>query len=176
MAISDVRSKIKAGIWQAVAQSGVDVSVLSQDDANRLVDAITEQTLSTIDDLLSEQVAQPAADDLEDDSEEILWEGRPFLSVSVSYQITSERVRIVEGLLSKARRDIELVRIQDIDHHQNLTERTLNIGDVTIFSHDPGDPEVTLNNVRAPSEVHEILRRAMLRARKKYNVSFREEM
>jgi uncharacterized membrane protein YdbT with pleckstrin-like domain len=79
-------------------------------------------------------------------------------------------------LLSKARRDIELVRIQDIDHHQILTERTLNIGDVTISSHDPSDPQVTLNNIRDPSQVHEILRRAMLKARKKYNVSFREEM
>lgn len=176
MAISDVRSTIKAGIWQAVAQSGVDVSVLSQGDANKLVDAITEQTLTTIDELFNEQTIKPAADDLDEDSEDILWEGRPFLSVSVYYQITSERVRIVEGLLSKARRDIELVRIQDIDHTQNLTERTLNIGDVTIASHDPGDPEITLNNVRNPSEVHEILRRAMLKARKKYNVSFREEM
>ncbi|GAB4454283.1 MAG: hypothetical protein Kow0031_36350 [Anaerolineae bacterium] len=178
MAISDVRSRIKAGVWQAVAQSGVDVSALSPDDANKLVDAITEQTLAAIDDLIGEQAAQTAAGelDVDVDDEEVLWEGRPFLSLSVYYQITSERVRIVEGLLSKTRRDIELVRIQDIDHSQNLTERTLNIGDVTVTSHDTSDPEVTLYNVTDPREVHEILRRAMLKARKKYNVSFREEM
>ncbi len=178
MAISDVRSKIKAAIWQAVAQSGVDVSSLPANDANKLVDVIAEQTLATIDELLGEQTPKQAARAVEDDDddEEVLWEGRPFLSISVSYQITSERVRIVEGLLGKTRRDIELVRIQDIDHSQNLTERTLNIGDVTITSHDTSDPEITLNNVGNPAEVHEILRRAMLKARKKYNVSFREEM
>ncbi len=105
-----------------------------------------------------------------------MWEGRPYLSMSVRYQITSERVRIVEGILSKERRDIELVRIQDIDHKQNITERTLNMGDVYIRSHDVTDPEIMLNNVTVPAEVHEILRRAVLKAWGKHNMSYREEM
>jgi uncharacterized membrane protein YdbT with pleckstrin-like domain len=94
----------------------------------------------------------------------------------VHYQITDERVRLTEGLLGKEREDIELVRIQDIDHKQNLTERMLNIGDVYIRSHDASQPEVVLNNVSNPMEVHEVLRRALLKARKKYNLSYREEM
>ena len=92
------------------------------------------------------------------------------------YEVTNERVKVVEGLLGKERYDVELVRIQDLDHKQNLTERTLNIGDVFIRSHDPGKPELTLHNISNPAEVHEILRRAMLKARKKYNLSYREEM
>ena len=82
----------------------------------------------------------------------------------------------MEGILGKERYDIELVRIQDVDHKQNLAERTLNIGDVKINSHDPTYPEVVLYNVSDPIEVHEILRRAILKARKKYNLSYREEM
>ena len=105
-----------------------------------------------------------------------LWEGRPFLSLRLYYQITSERVRITEGILGKEREDIELVRIQDIDHKQNLTERLLNLGDIYIRSHDPSQPEVVLNNVSNPMEVHEILRQALLKARKRYNLSYREEM
>ncbi len=98
------------------------------------------------------------------------------MSLRVHYKITSERVRLTEGLLGKEREDIELVRIQDVDHKQNLTERMLNIGDVYIRSHDPSHPEVVLQNVTNPMEVHEILRRAVLKARKKYNLSYREEM
>ena len=125
---------------------------------------------------LFDQAAGNSTSDFDDEVEEILWEGRPFLSIGVRYKITNERVRIVEGLLGKERRDIELVRIQDVDHKQNLTERAFNIGDVFIRSHDESDPQIMLNNVTNPEEVHEILRRAVLKARKKYNMSYREEM
>ena len=55
-------------------------------------------------------------------------------------------------------------------------ERFLNVGDILIKSSDPTLPEVTLNNVRFVTEVHEILRKAMLDARKKYRYSVQEEM
>jgi uncharacterized membrane protein YdbT with pleckstrin-like domain len=98
------------------------------------------------------------------------------LSISEHYVITNERVRIVRGLLGKDREDIELVRIQDIDHSQTLRERALNVGDITIRSHDTSHPTLVLNNVRDVQEVHEILRRAVLNARKKYKITFQEEM
>ena len=181
MSLSEVQAKIKASIWQAVAQSGVDVSGLAQEEMDKLVGAITEGVLKEIDDVFSQASGTPisvsaAPVDVDDDDEVILWEGRPFLSLTVHYQITNERVRVVEGLLGKERDDIELVRIQDVDHKQTLTERALSIGDVYIRSHDPSRPELTLNNVSNPSEVHEILRRAILKARRKYNLSYREEM
>jgi uncharacterized membrane protein YdbT with pleckstrin-like domain len=106
----------------------------------------------------------------------VLWQGRPFLSVSIHYQITNERIRIIEGVFAKERRDIELVRVQDIDHKQNMTERALNIGDVFIHSRDKTDPEIVLNNISNPQEVHEILRRAVLDARQKHGIRYREEM
>lgn len=181
MSLSEMRAKMNACIWQAVAQSGVDISVLPQEEVDKLVGAIAEGVLTEIDDILSEATGKPASApvtqvDDDDEIEKILWEGRPFLSISVFYQITNERVRVVEGLLGKVRRDLELVRIQDIDHKQNLTERALNIGDVFIRSHDVTDPEIALNNVSNPADVHEIVRRAVLKARQKHNMSYREEM
>ena len=175
MSLSEVRAKIKGNIWQAIAKSGVNVSALPQAEMDKLVAAITEGMLSEVDGLF-DQAAGNSTSDFDDEVEEILWEGRPFLSIGVRYKITNERVRIVEGLLGKERRDIELVRIQDVDHKQNLTERAFNIGDVFIRSHDESDPQIMLNNVTNPEEVHEILRRAVLKARKKYNMSYREEM
>ncbi len=180
MALPEVQTKIKARVWQAIAQSGVDVSTLPQEDVDKLVGTITDGMLVEVDALLSEASGQPAAqvnspiDD--DDEEQILWEGRPFLSLRVHYQITNERVRIVEGLLGKEREDIELVRIQDVDHKQNMGERLFNMGDIYIRSHDPSRPETVLENVTDPEQVHEILRRAILKARKKHNLSYREEM
>ncbi len=182
MSVPEMRAKIKAGIWQAVAQSGVDVSALPQEEMDKLVGAITEGLLKEIDDVLSQTSGRPAStpaeqvDEEDDDGETVLWEGRPYLSLKVHYQITDERVRVVKGLLGKERFDVELVRIQDVDHKQNLTERALNIGDIYIRSHDPTYPELTLDNVSNPEEIHEILRRAILKARKKHKLSYREEM
>lgn len=182
MSLAETRAKIKAGIWQAVARSGVDVSALPQEEMDKLVGAITEGVLKEVDDLLGETTGTPAfaakasPDDVDDDIEKVLWEGRPYLSISVQYQITNERVRIIEGTLMKERRDIELIRIKDVDHSQSLTERAFSIGDIYIHSADPSDPEVVLSNVSNPVEVHEILRRAVLKARKKHKFTLREEL
>lgn len=173
--IPEMQSRLKASIWRAVAKSGADVSGVSSADMDRLVQTISDNVLQELDDVFDKATGRPAFDH-DEDEEKILWEGRPFLSLGTYYQITSERVRIIEGVFGKERRDIELVRVQDIDHKQNLAERTLNIGDVFITSHDINDPNVVLSNVTDPADVHEILRRAMLKARKKYNVGFREEM
>lgn len=45
-----------------------------------------------------------------------------------------------------------------------------------VSSHDPSDPQVVLRNVADPLEVHEIIRRAVLEARKKHRLYYQEEM
>lgn len=181
MSLSEMQATVKASIWQAIARSGVDLSVLSQEDTNRLVAAIAETVLKDMDEFLGQASAKAlstAGPVVEEDeyAETILWQGRPFLSIGVHYTITSQRVRISEGVLGKTREDIELVRIQDLDYTQGLTERALNIGDITIRSQDPSHPVLVLNNVPNPGQVHEILRRAVLKARKEHGLTFREEM
>ena len=52
----------------------------------------------------------------------------------------------------------------------------LNVGDIVISSSDPSTPEAILQNVMNPQQVHEILRRAMLEARKRFRYSVQEEM
>jgi hypothetical protein len=184
MSLDQPKTKVVARIWQSIAQSGVSVSSIPQDQLNTLVNAIADGVLVAVDDLFedaglpSRQYAQQelGASLKSDDQEQVLWEGRPFLSIATFYQITNQRVRVVRGLLGKERDDIELIRIQDLDLDQSLGERFLNVGDIVIKSSDPTLPEVTLNNVRFASEVHEILRKGMLEARKKYRYSVQEEM
>lgn len=182
MSIKEAQARIKARVWQSVAQTDLDLSALDKATLESFVDLVTESALLEIDselDMAKLAAPQPeAADEEEDDEfgEKILWQGRPFLSLVMDYTVTNERIKITSGLLGKAHENVELIRIQDIDHSQTFGERMLKIGDITIRSHDPSHPEIVLRNVQDPSNVYEILRRAVLDARKRHNFSYREEM
>jgi membrane protein YdbS with pleckstrin-like domain len=182
MPANDSRDRIRTSIWKAIARSEIDLTALPSEEVDRLVDLVTGAAILEMDEYMDHQTEkdQDAAEHFypmgDDDQEKVLWKGRPLLSISEHYVITNERVRIVRGLLGKDREDIELIRIQDIDHSQSLPERAVNVGDITIRSHDSSHPSIVLNNVRNVQEVHEILRRAVLNARKQYKITFQEEM
>ncbi|MHB0874890.1 MAG: PH domain-containing protein [Anaerolineae bacterium] len=180
--LQESKANITSRIWQSIAQSGVEVSSIPREQMQVLVSAVADGVLLAMDDMLTDvglpQRAPEATAALAADrpDEGILWQGRPLLSLVENYLITTQRVRVVKGLLGKDREDTELVRIQDIDHKQTLGERVLNVGDIFIRSSDPSDPEIVLRNVTDPEKVHEIIRKAMIEARKRYRFTFQEEM
>lgn len=176
--VEEVRSKVTARVWQSIAQSGVEVSSIPTEQLQTLVNSIADGVLVAVNEALA-GVSEPqeVSTATEESNEEvILWEGRPFLSLIETYMLTTDRLRITHGLLTKDREDIELVRVEDVDHTQNLSERVLNLGDIVVRSHDPSAPEVILRNVTNPMEVHEMIRRAVLDARKRHRLTFQEEM
>ena len=180
MSIEQIKTRARERIWKSIAQSGTPVTSIPQEEMDVIINAILDGVMVLIDESL-EDAGLPgrqelAADPALDSDERILWEGRPFLSIVTHYEITTERVRIIHGLLGRSRDDIELIRIQDIDFEQSVTERALGIGDIVIRSADPSLPETRLNNVKEPEKVHETLRRAMLQARKRFRYSVQEEM
>ena len=174
MTLEQNRARVVAAVWQAIAQSGVDLSSVPREEQDRLVATIADNLLSTVNQMLDEVAPQVSAE--VSGEERVLWEGRPFLSITERYVVTTERVRIYRGLIGRTVDDIELVRLQDIDFTQNAGERILGIGDIHLRGADPSTPEVTLRNVHQPEEVRELIRRAWLDARKRYGVSFREQM
>lgn len=177
MSIEQTRAKVIASIWQAVAQSGVDLAAIPREQVEKLVGEIANATMLTMNDVMSELPKPKANVDLEDDkSEKLLWEGRPFLSLIESYMLTNERIRITRGLVGRDYENFELIRVQDLDYSQGLSERMLGIGDIHIKGADPSNPEIVLRNIPKPAEVYEILRRAWLAARKAHGLVFREEM
>ena len=179
MSIKSSHSRIKARIWEAIAKSEIDLSAVPDKDVDALVEVVTDAALIEIDREMGEASpleSVPQAGDVLDGDEIVLWSGRPFLSIVTEFVITNERVRIISGLVGKDREDIELIRIQDIDQKQRFGDRLLQIGDIRIYSHDRSDPQVTLYNIRDHEEVHEILRRAVLKARKRHGLIYREEM
>lgn len=186
MSVEQIQAKVTASVWQAIAHSGLDLSGVDREKLNKLVDVVVDAALEEVDGQLGQlQKAQraqtvdseqftPGAE--EDEKEVLLWEGRPFLSLTVNYIITNERVRVIQGLIGKDYEDVELVRVQDVDFKQSVTERLMSLGDVVINSHDPSHPKLVLQNIQNPKEVHEILRRAVINARKKNRLVYREEM
>jgi hypothetical protein len=179
MSIEETRERVRSRVWQSIASSGVSVNAIPKEQLDTLVNAIVDGVLVAVDQEF-DQAGLPAQQDANvaplNDEEKVLWEGRPFLSLTTHYQITTERVRARYGLLGRDLDDIELIRIQDLDRTQGISERVLDLGDIQILSADPSRPKLTLRNVAEPDKVHEILRRAMLEARKKFRYSVQEEM
>jgi hypothetical protein len=179
MAIEQVRARIIASVWQAVAQSGVDLSTIPQEQQEKLVGKIADSLMVTMDGILDEVTPEPQPVEIETaqpEGERILWKGRPFMSLTETYIITNERLKIVRGLLSRDIENYELIRIQDIDLSQGISERMLGIGDINIAGQDPSQGKITLRNVHKPEQVYEIMRQAWLEARKRHGLQFREYM
>ena len=177
MSIDKLRAQVISSIWQAIAQSGVDLSSVSQDQQEKLVGKIADGVMVTMDSIMEEEMPLTTTEDEVDELDErVLWKGRPFLSLVENYTITSERLKISTGLVSRHVENFELIRIQDIDFKQGMGERMIGIGDINIRGHDPSNPDILLRNVSKPEEVYEILRKAWLDARKRHGLQFREYM
>lgn len=178
MSVEKINALVKGSVWKGIAQSGVNLGAVSPEDQTRMVEGITTSVLKAVDDVLEEthQAQQKEVKLALDDEEKILWEGRPYLSLVEYYTVTTERIKIVKGLFGKETENIELIRIQDIDLSQNLSERVFNIGDIQIRGADASSPQIILRNVSDPQKVYEVLRKAWLAARKRYGLQFREMM
>jgi len=176
--IDKARAQLTGSIWQAIAQSGVDMSTVPQDQQEKLVSKIADSLMVTMDAILGEAIPQTAPEEEEQDElgERVLWQGRPFLSLVENYTLTTERLKVITGLVSRHVENYELIRFQDIDFKQGLTERMMGIGDIHIHGQDPSNPEIILRNIPDPDKVYEIMRRAWLESRKKHGLQFREYM
>lgn len=118
--------------------------------------------------------------------EKLLWEGKPSAIAdaikekgglnSTTYKVTSERVIIESGLLSKKHEEIELYKVKDIRVSQSMNQRIMKIGQVEIVSVDPTSPVYTLKDVKNPNELKETIRTAVKEAKKASGVSFREQV
>lgn len=176
MSIEQYRARMKSAVWKAIASSGIDISSLSPEQQATIVDAMADESLTVLNDILDEIYKNESGQPQLEGEETIIWEGRPFLSLVESYIITSERIKISTGLIGKDFENFELVRIQDIDVSQAVGDRILGLGDIHIRGADPSSPLVTLRNINNPNQVYELLRKAWLAARKRYGLIFREEM
>ena len=177
MSIEQTRAKVIASVWQAIAQSKVDLASVPQAEQEKLVSKIADTAIVTMNDLLDEiPTTELPGPEGEVADELTLWKGRPFLSLVETYVLTSERIKIVKGLLSRDIENFELIRVQDIDISQGVSERIFGVGDITLRGQDASKPTIVLRNISNPEEVYETIRKAWLEARKRYGLQFREYM
>lgn len=177
----EVRNTVTSQFYQSLAESGVNVDAIPQAQLQAVVNALADGVFAALDGIESEgDRAIGAASALQNDDpgaeEVLLWSGRPFLSIGIRYELTSQRIRVIRGLLGRSIEEIELVRVRDTTVHQHVGERALNVGDVTIVSNDPSNPEYTLNNITNPADVRELIRRATMTEKQRRGLAYREEM
>lgn len=166
-----LRSQFSDHFYRSLDESGVKVDIPPA-QLQALSRAMADGLFAVLDAVEDEGAAAPATTE---EGERVLWTGKPYLSLSTRYELTTQRLRILRGLFGRSLEEIDLVRVRDSKVTQHLGERSLNIGDVEIFTTDPSTPELKLENVRNPMEVRETLRTASLAEQKRRGLSYREE-
>jgi hypothetical protein len=92
-------------------------------------------------------------------------------SASVKYHITTQRIRIERGILSKDKENVELFRIDHFDLHRPLGMRILGHAILHLRSSDPSFSSVVLFGIPDLEALSETLRECALRERKRRAVT-----
>jgi len=93
----------------------------------------------------------------------VLWQLITFLIAmmrlqSTQYTITSQRVMIEQGILTKRVNELDLRYIDDSQFFQSFNDRLLGIGNVTLISSDKALPTTLLHGIQDPRAIREIIR------------------
>ena len=91
-------------------------------------------------------------------------------SASTRFEITTQRVRIERGVLSKSRQDTELYRIDDIALEEPLGMRMIGHAVLYLRSTDRSTPEIRLYGIPGLRDLGDKLRECALREREKRGV------
>lgn len=187
----EFRKVVADHVNRSLAESGVLITAIPAEQMQALVRALADGMFAVFDALEEEGMAEPmtrsvaAAEETPgqpsqppgDQTGEVeLWSGRPYLTIGTRYELTSQRLRIHKGILSKRIDEIELVRVKDTRMKQHMGERMLNVGDVSVISADISTPEFVLHNVRNPIEVRELIRKAVMDEKARRGFRYREDI
>ena len=83
------------------------------------------------------------------------------------YRLTNQRMFVRRGLLSQTTDQTELVRVDDVQVSQSLVQRLLKLGDVIVLSADATDGRCTLQDIKGPHHVAEVIREHTRRLRQR---------
>jgi hypothetical protein len=108
--------------------------------------------------------------------EQMLWEGtphgllNPIETHAIRWELTTERLRVIRGLLNLSTEEIELTRVRDVSYEQSLAQRALGIGTVKVVAVDATTPTLVLHDVGEPEQVKEIIRQTVREQRQRQRV------
>ena len=93
-----------------------------------------------------------------------------------SYALSEDRLFIRTGALTKVEDEVWLYRILDVTLRQTLTQRINGVGTIHCCSSDASLKEFSLENIRHPREVKELLSNMVEAQREKKRVYFHENL
>ena len=131
--------------------------------------------------------------------EELIWEGHPtwrawalrwifgwillpvvvglFLLVPVwarmkanRWKLTSRRIEIETGLLSKRVDTLELWRVRDVEFRQSVADRMVGVACIVVTAHDGSSPALEIRGVPGDRTIYDRLMAAVMNARQQRGV------
>lgn len=65
-----------------------------------------------------------------------------YKTASVQYRLTTQRLFLRTGLIAKQIEEVELFRVKDVTVTQNVMQRLLGVGTITVISTDDSHPKL----------------------------------
>jgi membrane protein YdbS with pleckstrin-like domain len=95
-------------------------------------------------------------------------------SKNTRYTITTHRLVVEKGILSKSKDSMELYRIQDFEIKRPLLMRMKGYGYLNIITSDKTTPEINIYGIKNIEDIAEKIRNASNAERKRHGVTVRE--
>jgi membrane protein YdbS with pleckstrin-like domain len=83
------------------------------------------------------------------------------------YRLTTQRLFIERGILSRTVDQTELIRVDDVRLYKSFVDRLVGLGSVAVVSTDATDRETIIEGIVGPEEVAEAIRTRMRTMRRK---------
>ena len=68
----------------------------------------------------------------------------------MKYELTTQRLKITKGVLSRSTNELELFRVKDISFDQSVFHRLFRLATVTLTTSDQSTPDVLIDSISAP--------------------------
>ncbi|GAA5347151.1 PH (Pleckstrin Homology) domain-containing protein [Planifilum fimeticola] len=78
---------------------------------------------------------------------------------TTKYKLTTERLRVTEGILSKRTEDLELYRVRDITLEKPFIFRLFSKGNIRLITSDHSSPDALLMAVPEADELMDLIRK-----------------
>ena len=99
-----------------------------------------------------------------------LWFVPIIQSKTVRYRVSNYRIDFERGFFSKDIDTLELWHVEDIRFHQSLIDRILDVGDITVISHDDTMPLLVMRAVPHPRPLYEQLKQRIIAVKRSRGV------
>jgi membrane protein YdbS with pleckstrin-like domain len=89
---------------------------------------------------------------------------------TLKYRITNYRIDVTTGVLSRNIETLELWHVEEPRLHQSFLNRMVDVGSITILSHDATLPTLTLYGLPKPQELFRIIEQRVIAVKRQRGV------